>query len=416
MFFESSLNQRKIALTLFIASIVFGALQDFPLSVWAVANGLPTQPQKIIGFQAVVSFYWLKTIKYFLFLLALIFLFFSLTKNGYQRMGASRFLGRLYCNRWLMIYFAFVGVAIFPSMVIGIRDGSFGMFLAGCKTWAPWLAILIGFLLNEKSWRIIAAWVDSILVLNLCFALVQWWSWLSDCQSYGEGCGDFLFYRLTGTFVEPYAMAAFAMARIVLMLLGISKSPRILILCFLLIAISGHRSVMIAFAIPFFYLLKTEFEGRYQYAWRVKIIAFGCLIVVGWGLSRRGWNSVLERVDFIRNYANIGDLMWGSGWGAGTVSSYTYSHVFPSVPMLHFTADSLYASLLIQGGVWMLFFICLGMIGGFFLTGGRYIFTSIVLMGVGANIFEVWPFNIIFFAAFGYLLKINRPPFRNGNF
>jgi len=181
-------------------------------------------------------------------------------------------------------------------------------------------------------------------------------------------------------------------------------SIKTIILSTLALLFCGSKTALVTATAPLLYIyIKVR---RRQSAFVMAIFASLVLITFA-NIYVRGFQSIIER--FAMFYAALGqeNLMWGKGLGAGTLSIHTLSIVLPAYKVQLDYADSLYLSLLMQGGIWLLFTM---------LTMTMYIFAksnaaarvciaTYLMLGFGMASTEIWPFNIIVFALLGWLIK-----------
>jgi hypothetical protein len=397
---SAPLKMRNRMHLFFLCAIATAVLSDLPISVWAMLNELPTQPQKYIGYASIVGFYWIKTFKYLFLGLAVGLALVILLKNRTM-------------NRWLLLrVIVLTGFCIGPSIMVRLFTPDIPHFLAGFKALSSLGALLVGCYLTRQNWNEIEDLLGNLLIFNIAIALMQQVYGYFACPISATGClGITEGYRSTGTFSEPNTLGALAVAGLLISaILRFKTSPslKITILCVITLIFSGSRTSFIAALFP----LLLSYSGE-KFNWNkspfTMIFFVIFLLAGGWYLYIRGFESGLERFEILCNAMPIDEWLWGRGFGSGTQSIHSYSHMNPSLPISLENIDSLYASLWIQGGAWLL--VTLGITTAYiFFKHSLLIKTTIAVflfMGMGLVDIEVWPFNILVFSLMGWLLKEN---------
>jgi hypothetical protein len=403
---------------LFLLAVTAAALQDLPMSIWAMSQGYPPQPQKYIGFLTVTQFYWLKFFKYFLFSGALGLSFFILLKTQYQQS----------IRVWK--YIAYLTFALLPCIAISIQAEQALSLLSGMKAWLPLGGLLCGIYLTKKFWGQLGKLIDALILLNITISIAQQLHIYFTCQTSNEmEClgylnGVFNGYRSTGVFVEPSALGAFGVIR--LLLLSLEPDARYLscaLSCFTIL-LSGSRTPMVAAIIPlaliFYqksYIVINEFK-KSKRKFCNNIISYVSIIFIAvliYSIYSRGFESAQHRVSFFVKSLAIENNLFGMGFGQGTIGLLMLSHIGISHNLLDAPADAQITSLMYQGGLWLV--TSLSIIGIWvFIFYFKSVFTNVLTMlvlSLGMVIFEVWPFNIIWFAFLIHSIKSDAINVRN---
>lgn len=396
---------------LFLFTVAIAALQDLPMSIWAMVQGYPPQPQKYAQAHAIIQFYWLKIFKYFLFSGSLGLSLFLLLKTDYQQA----------ISIWK--YIAYLAFSLLPCIAISIQAEQVLSLLAGIKAWLPLGAMLCGIYLTKKFWSQLRKLLDILILLNIVISIAQQLHIYFTCQISNEvGClgylnGVFNGYRSTGAFVEPSALGAFGVIR--LLLLSREPDTRYLscaLSCFAIL-LSGSRTPMVAAIIPlaliFYRKTYSVIDGlkksRKEFFNKSIIYYIGVafLMVIIYFIYSRGFESIQDRISFFAKSLSIENNIFGSGFGQGTIGILTLAHVGVSHNLLNAPADAQITSLMYQGGLWLV--TSLSIIGiwiSIFYFKSIFInVLTMLLLSLGMVIFEVWPFNIIWFAFFIHSIK-----------
>ncbi len=386
---------------MFVLAVVAAILQDLPITIWAMFNDLPTQSQKYIGFEAILPFYWLKIIKYALFACA-VFLA-SMRISGTRRVVQNFF--------WLVVP---ITLGLLPAIFVGASDLPWPYLIAGMKAWSPVLAVIVGIAMKREGFHLLEKILDWAIFLNVSIAIIQQIHGMNVCPIAATGCINLLEgYRSTGTFSEPNTMATLAIARLVLM---INSRPSFLILLvgFVLVTLSASRTSLFLYALLFslFVASRETLGGRMG----ARVIFSAIVGIVGIFIYVRGMGGVLERGEIILRYLSGPQWLFGHGFGAGTLSMEALGHLNSQSKFSQFPADSLIASLLAQGGVWLLVWVAASltwiMIGG--AQRARAFVSIFALLGFGMVVSEVWPINIILVALIGNAIWEELPRFGPG--
>lgn len=395
---SATLKMQNTMYLLFLCAFSTAVLSDLPISVWAMINELPTQPQKYIGNASVVGFYWLKVFKYLFFFLTLVLSLIILMRNRPE-------------NRQLLVWgIALIATCLGPSIILRLLSPDIPHFLAGFKAWISLGAIAVGYQMTRQNWENIEDLIVNLLILNIAIAIMQQVNGYFACPVAPTGCLSIAEgYRSTGTFSEPNTLGAFgALGLLVAAIVrnGNPASLKMTLLCVVTLFFSGSRTAFLAAIVPLIYIYSREkLNRRTSPINSIVLCAFG-LMIAGY-LYSRGLESAWERFEILRDVLGQGSLIWGYGFGAGTLSIHTYSHLNPTLPIVLQVADSLYTSLLIQGGVWLFGTLCIVAMYTFFklTTTIKICILVFLVMGLGMLAMEVWPFNMIVFSLVGWLLK-----------
>ena len=395
---SATLKMQDTMYLLFLWALSAAVLSDLPISVWAILNKLPTQPQKYAGYASIIEFYWLKVFKYLFFSISLL-------------LSLSILLMNRTANRRLLVWgIALIATCIGPSIVSRMLSPDMPHFLAGFKAWISLGAIAVGYQMTKQNWENIENLFVILLILNIAIAVVQQVYGYFVCPIAQTGClGIAEGYRSTGTFSEPNTLGAFgALGLLVAAIVrnGNRAALKMTLLCVVTLFFSGSRTAFVAATVPLLYTYSREKLNWHRSPINALVLGVFGLMVVGY-LYSRGLESVWERFEIMRDVLGQGNLIWGYGFGAGTLSIHTYSHLNPSLQTALEFADSLYTSLLIQGGVWLFGTLGIVVMYAFFklATPIKICIAVFLLMGLGMVALEVWPFNIVVFSMVGWLLR-----------
>ena len=390
-------------LCFFVLAIAAAVLQDAPLVIWAMANNLPVQAHKYIGFDAIIQFYPWKVFKYLFFGLAIAA---CVPWTSIGRSGGQAFK---------KIHGALLIVAVAPSIFTVISMQEIPLLAFGLKAWLPVLALMIGLKLDEKGLSVLERVMNWLLLATTTVAVLQildasyFQSILRhNASSFGSG-GQ----RATGTFAEPNTLGGFALARLALMVVTRKLHITSIVLCLVVLVASGSRTTFVAMLVLLPWLNRCA-PPVPKADYRKVIISGLFLLILFYGiylLYLRGFLSLWERLQlFSQHLGNFSQTLFGSGFGVGTISSQTMGHISISSLIPIYITDSLYAGLLSQGGLWLLFGFLLWLVQLVKTTqpgeDARWgLFAMFTAYGTGTNAIEVWPFNVITFMLLGYCLK-----------
>lgn len=373
---------------LFVVAVAFAIFQDLPISIWAMANNLPTQPHKYEGFSAITSFYWIKTIKYLFFCAAL----FVSIRGGFAFVRM---------NRQAIVFATLILVGVMPSLIIGLSELPWQYWVAGSKAWFPLLALIVGLMLIKNDVELLKKVLDYGIIVNLIVAVAQQIHGAIACPIPGVGCINLIDgYRSTGTFSEPNTMAAMVVARLILALNSRLSILQIVLWGGLLALSTSRSSIALFLAILMFFI----FGGDRKRSHFIIVLA----IILGFLIVSRGMDGLAERVEIFNGYLYSNSWLWGNGFGAGTLSMEAVGHLDMGRHLTQFPTDSMFASLMSQGGAWLLFCFCAAFIYLFFNIGeykSKIAIFAVFSMGAFSVIFEVWPLNILLLSLLGMALR-----------
>jgi len=86
---------KKRTIWFFVLSLTAAVLSDLPISVWAMLNEKPTQPQKYGNLDVIVDFYWFKLFKYVSLLISFIYAIAIQYKKELSKLGSTK---GMYCR------------------------------------------------------------------------------------------------------------------------------------------------------------------------------------------------------------------------------------------------------------------------------------------------------------------------------
>jgi hypothetical protein len=176
-------------------------------------------------------------------------------------------------------------------------------------------------------------------------------------------------------------------------------------LAFALIIFSGSRTAFLAGILTI--LLNLKYVLTVKNKILIILGFFSVLILMLYG---RGFDSVFIRAnDFysLLTQGQLSKLFFGNGFGIGTISAGTYSHIDHNFFKPISNTDSQWIAYFVQGGYWVL-----GLLVMLFLRlmkssslNVRVILLNFLILGFGIQFVEAWPFGFLAFMLIGFCNK-----------
>ena len=402
--FSHSLLIRKFTIDFFMLAIFFTIWQGAAISLFAVYADLSPSPHKYLDeflgekLSGLPSywFFFCGLLKY-LFLLFTFFSVIFILKNNKSLFNLIISKKNIYI--FLIIFTPMIFYLFINSLFISTVNDFFKilvLFIAGIKSFVPFLAIFLGFLICQQDLKKIATLLDFCLVINLFISVIQQINYLFSCS-------EIICIRSTGLFVEPNTMAAFAIAR---MLLLFFEKPKTLFLIAVLVGLniflSGSRTLSVVFFVCLIFIMNLRSPKT------IFLFVIGSILLLYSLFFGRGIQAISERFYFFKSLS-LDNLLFGSGFGSGTQSHHLLNQYLyiPKTTLL--PGDSQYLSFLHQGGIWLLLLLLLLMLASFknFKNRSDFLFIYLVfwISGIGIIVMETWPLNIVTFMLLGFCIK-----------
>lgn len=388
----------KLIYRLTLSVILVSIIQDLPMITWALLEGMPTSPQKYVKFDEISHFYNFKVIKYILFSITLLLVLREILKNALL-------------EKITFIVVSAVVVVTLPSIIVWLKSSSFLLFIAGGKAWLPIGGIVCGFLL-VNSFVKFEQTLYVFLILNLLIAIIQQIHGIVNFQNHEivnlpqiEWKHLATIYRSTGMFAESNTLGLFGVSAILFAAIYERASWSFIAVCFLIIVLSGSRTAQLAALFPLLYIIQKDGISN---IWKLLILVSLKTSII-YMLWMRGFQSLFERFTILLESYNTKNVLFGNGFGTGTLGSYNFMNYFKNMSVPLINTDSMFTSLQVQGGVWMnlLFWsiLCLPLL---IFPKQRIklivLLITFMLASCGLVVLEVWPFNIIWFVIYGAVI------------
>lgn len=339
-----------------------------------------------------IYLYPLKIFKYVFFL---ILLYLSLIKINFNYLK----------NKIILLL-----VLALPSIIINILNTEYLLVILGFKSILPIFAYYVGLRLNPKGFIRLYQLIKITILINSAFAYFQVISIYKFMISNQANFIEYLGVRAGGTFLEPNTFGLYGLICIIFIITGAKKkiinfSTFYIFLAFVLIILSGSRTVLLATVLTILFNLNNIFTVKNKIS--IILGVFSLLLLMLWG---RGFDSVFIRINDFHSLlaeGQLSKLFFGNGFGVGTISAGTYSHIDLSFYKPISNTDSQWIAFFVQGGYWVLGLLVIMFVH--LIKGSsldiRVILLNMLILGFGIQFIEAWPFGFMAFMLIGFLNK-----------
>ncbi len=339
-----------------------------------------------------IYLYPLKIFKYIFFLIAL---YLCLIKIDFYRLKKNILL--------------FLLIAM-PSIIIDIINDEYLLVILGFKSILAIGAYYIGLYLNPVRFIGLYKLIKITILINSAIAYFQVISIYKFMVNNQANFVEYFGVRAGGTFLEPNTLGLYGLICIIFMITGVKKkiinlSIFYMGLAFALIIFSGSRTAFLAGILTI--LLNLKYVLTVKNKILIILGFFSVLILMLYG---RGFDSVFIRAnDFysLLTQGQLSKLFFGNGFGIGTISAGTYSHIDHNFFKPISNTDSQWIAYFVQGGYWVL-----GLLVMLFLRlmkssslNVRVILLNFLILGFGIQFVEAWPFGFLAFMLIGFCNK-----------
>lgn len=389
-------NFKYVVSFLVCATFVSSTFQDLPMVIGGLYYELGFGfHQKYLN-NPFIYLYFLKVFKY-IFLLILVGVFINVGD-----------IKKKYGYLFLLI--------LMPQILVDIYQENYLLVVLGLKALIPIIAYFVGRNLKSKDILRLIDFMKISLWVNFIIALYQQLSTIKFLMNQESKLSEYIGIRSGGAFLEPNTFGLYALIYIITIIIAyrrniISISYTYIFLSLIMIIFSGSRTAMIStlLVIIIFMFTNDIFKKNkiiIQYSVVFLMLVFFMLSIYG-----RGIDSVLIRIsDFylIFKEASLFELFFGKGFGYGTISSGTYSHIDNSFNISAINTDSQIISFFMQGGGYFLISITILYIVYYLRSNyeSRIILVVMLVLGLSVQFIEAWPFGYLAFMLLGFC---NRP-------
>lgn len=407
------MREIKIAQALFLVLILYTVLVDTPISFENFASMRNAQFQKSIAYREMpLSFPRYKAIKDLLLIFSYIFLLGAVFWQGITPISR-----RLITFKPLLI----LGALLCFSAIHSIIWNGLYVGLIGLRAFLSLLVFYVGTFMTSSDIKKMAHLIGILIIFQMIVSVGQQvvgYIWLDVTE---------LGYRSTGTFYDPNTLGMFGVACLTVFLLypGLKWKYLYFISALVVVVLSGSRTavlvVLVALFIQIFLNRNNPLPIRGMAAALVLpiILLLPSFLELVTGRTNVMANIFSEggRLWSFLNYlesASFTEIIIGKGLGMGT-NALSILSGFITIPawisIRDLITDSIYTSLFIQGGALLLLSYVSFVITPLFVKGEQHFPLLLPLVmtvaGLGSITIEVYPFNVIMLALYGFYASGN---------